>query len=93
MLLACDSKQVSVAFYSLFCNIHQSGVLTVLIHHYIIEPHETAAISACFVYTLQPCVMLCHFMQSRIQRVHVCLAVTCHQQFWQNDQDFFYMLL
>ena len=30
----------------------------------------------------------CHFMQSHIGKVHVCLAVTCHLHFWQNDQDF-----
>ena len=28
----------------------------------------------------------CHFMQSHICTVHVCLAVTCHLHFWQNDQ-------
>ena len=27
----------------------------------------------------------CHFMQSHIHKVHVCLAVTCHLHFWQND--------
>ena len=26
-----------------------------------------------------------HFMQSHIRKVHVCLAVTCHLHFWQND--------
>ena len=29
----------------------------------------------------------CHFMQSRIWKVHACLAVTCHLHFWQNDRD------
>ena len=29
----------------------------------------------------------CHFMQSHIRKVYVCLAVTCHQCFWQNDRD------
>ena len=28
-------------------------------------------------------------MQSLIRRVHVCLAVTCHMRFWQNDRDLF----
>ena len=28
----------------------------------------------------------CHFMQSHIPRVHVCLAVSCHLRFWQNDR-------
>ena len=34
-----------------------------------------------------PCTMSCHFMQSQACRVHVCLAVTCHLHFWQNDWD------
>ena len=28
----------------------------------------------------------CHFMQSHIHKVYVCLAVTCHLHFWQNDR-------
>ena len=35
------------------------------------------------VYTIQPC----HIMQSHIHKVCVCLAVTCHLHFWQNDRD------
>ena len=31
----------------------------------------------------------CHFMQSRIRKVHACLAVTRHLHFWQNDRDLF----
>ena len=27
----------------------------------------------------------CHFMQNHNCKVHVCLAVTCHLHFWQND--------
>ena len=38
--------------------------------------------------TIQPCTSLqCHFIQSHIGRVYVCLAVTCHLHFWQNDRD------
>ena len=29
----------------------------------------------------------CHFMQSHISKVNVCLAVTRHLHFWQNDWD------
>ena len=29
----------------------------------------------------------CHFMQSHIRKVYVCLAVTCHLHFWQDDRD------
>ena len=49
-------------------------------------PHETAAILAqvlCTSYNRAPC----HFMQSHIRKVYVCLAVTCHLHFWQNDRD------
>ena len=39
--------------------------------------------------TIQPCTSSqCHFIQSRVHRVHVCLVVTsCHLYFWQNGQD------
>ena len=40
------------------------------------------------VYTIQPCTSFqCHIFWSHIPSVHVCLAVTFHQHFWQNDQD------
>ena len=40
------------------------------------------------VYTIQPSTSLqCHFMQSHIFRVCMCLAVTCHVHFWQCDWD------
>ena len=42
----------------------------------------------CSVYTIQPCTMPCHFIQSHICMVHACLAVTRHLHFWQNDRDF-----
>ena len=45
-------------------------------------------LGASSVYTIQPCTRLqCHFIQSHIGRVYVCLAVTCHLHFWQNDRD------
>ena len=46
--------------------------------------------SACAVYTIQPCTTSCYFMQSHTHRMHVCLAVTFHLHFWQNDQDYFF---
>ena len=49
-------------------------------------PHETAAVSARSVYTIQSYTMSRHFMQSHIRSVHACLAVTCHQHFWQNGR-------
>ena len=42
-----------------------------------------------FCVTIQPFNSLqCHCVQSRISRMHVCLAVTRHLHFWQNDRDF-----
>ena len=49
-------------------------------------PHETAAILVqvlCTPYNHAPC----HFMQSHTRKVYLCLAVTCHLHFWQNDLD------
>ena len=53
-------------------------------------PHETAAVSAhvlCSSYNHAPVHRQCHFIRSHIRRVHVSLAVTCHQHLWQNDWD------
>ena len=50
-------------------------------------PCETADVLPHSVYTIQPCTMSCHFMQGHIHRVPVCLTVTFHPRFWQNDQD------
>ena len=80
----CDSEWVTVSFYS-------HGVLTVLfgccMMHY--EP-ACCSLGANSLYTIQPCTSLqCHFIQSHIDRVHVCLAVTCHLHFWQNILGFF----
>ena len=41
----------------------------------------------CFYIVLFSALEQTHSMQSHIHRVHVCLAVTCHLHFWQNDQD------
>ena len=45
-------ENMRLAFYSAFLNIHRSGVLTALAW---LAPHETAAVSARSVYTIQPC--------------------------------------
>ena len=82
--LACDSDLHEwLAFHITFLNIHQSGVFTALAW---LVPHETAAISAHVL--CAPCNHApCHFMQSHIHKVYVCLAVTCHLHFRQNDRD------
>ena len=49
-------------------------------------PHETAAISAqvlCTPFNYAPV----YFIQRHMGRVHVCLAATCHQHFWQSGWD------
>ena len=46
-----------IAFYSVFLKIHRGGVFTALAW---LVPHETAAIPARSVYTIQPCTMSLH---------------------------------
>ena len=72
-----------LAFYSVFLNIHWSGVLTALAW---LVPRETAAISAQVLWTPYNHAAR-HFVQSHICTVYVCLAVTCHLHFWQDDWD------
>ena len=48
-----------IAFYSAFLNIHKGGALAALTW---LVPHETAAVSACSVCTIQPCHAPCHSM-------------------------------
>ena len=72
-----------LAFCSVFLNIHQSGVLTALAW---LVPLENAPVSAqvlCTPYNHAPC----QFMQNHIRKVYVCLAVTCHLDFRQNDRN------
>ena len=77
-----------LAFYAAFLDIcievaYLRRCLTVT----LLVARETAAISVRSVYTIQPCTMSRHFMQSHIRRVHACLVVTSHLPFWQNDRD------
>ena len=61
--------------------------------HFNHQPHKTAAVSArilCTPHSHAPVysvtsvgVLYC------LRRVHVCLAVTCHLPFWQNDWDLY----
>ena len=70
-------------------NIHGSGVLTAffwVLHGWCYM--KCCHFGAGSVYTIQPCTMLqCRFIQSHIGRVCVCLGVTYHLHFWQNDRD------
>jgi len=56
------------------------------------EEEEIAAVSARSVYTIQPCTMSRHFVQSNIRTVHVCLAVTYQLYFRQKDRIFYVLL-
>ena len=63
-----------IAFNSAFLNIHRSGVFTGMFDCYMAAwcYIKTAAVIARSVHTIQPCTT-----QSRIRKVHECLAVTC----------------
>ena len=61
-------------------HIHQSGCITILVIWLV--PLETAAVSAQVPWT----------PYSHAPWIHACLAVTCHQYFWQNDQIFYILL-
>ena len=67
--------------------VHPSGMVTVLFDSYTAGATQNCCHHGAF-YTIQPCTILHHFMQGYTHRVHVCLAVTSHLHFWQNDQDF-----
>ena len=49
-------------------------------------PHETATVSAQVLCTSYKHAS-CHFIQSHVCKVYVCLAVICYLHFWQNDWD------
>ena len=86
-LVACDFKWVTVTFYSVFLNIHRSGVLTALFGCYIAGAMWNCChLSAfCVHHTTMHHVTSLH--ANYVCRMHVCLTVTCHHHFWQNDRD------
>ena len=57
-----------LAFYSVLLNINQSGVFTALAW---LVPHETAAVSARSVYTIQPCTMSLHAKATHVRCMDV----------------------
>ena len=75
---------VWLAFYSVFLNIHRSGVLTALVYGWCHMKLLPSRRILCTPYNHAPC----HFMQSHLRKVHAYLAVTCHLHFW-----IFYVLL
>ena len=76
-LVACNSKQVTAAFYGAFW----TSMKVVYLKHCLVltwlMSHETANI-------LAPSV---HYTTMHHVRMHAQLAVTCHQHFWLNDKD------
>ena len=78
-----------LALHSMFLNIHQSDVLTVLFGCYMASTvWNCCCLSACSVYTIQPGnILQCHFMQNHKHWVHARFTVTSHPPFWQNDRD------
>ena len=89
--VACQVTQwVTVAIHCMFLNIHWP-VVTVLFGCCMAGPMWNCChLGARSVYTIQPCTSLqCHFIQNYMCRGRVCLAVTCHLHFWQNDRDNF----
>ena len=86
--VARDSKWVTVAFYcAYYCPWKWcTGSALWLLHGRChVKCCRLGASSLC---TIQPCTSLqCHFIESHIGRVYVCLGVTCHLHFWQNDRD------
>ena len=88
-LVMCNSEWVTCAFYCIFLNIYWNGVLTVLFSYVdgAMWKCWCLTLSTCSVYTIQPYTSLqCHLIPSHICRVHVCLGVACHLQFWQNGR-------
>ena len=78
---------MTVAFTQRVVNIHRNGCSAVLIVTWL-AAHKMAAVSAqvlCTPYSHAPVYSVT--VQSRIHRVYVCLAVTCHLHLRQNDQD------
>ena len=68
---------------------NSAGVLTALFSCYMADATwNCSRLGAfCVGYTIQPCTMSPHFMQSHIRRMYACLAVTCQLNFWQHDRD------
>ena len=89
-----------LAFYRAFSNVHRSGVLTTLFSCYMAGAtwnccrlgafcaHHTYSHTLCHVTSYKNTKLPTYLLiQNHIRRVHVCLAVTCHLHFWQNDRD------
>ena len=76
-------------FLFFFLYIHLSGVLAALFGCCMAVITWNCCYlggSSVYSYNHAP-VLQCHFIQSHISRMHVCLAATCHLHFWQNHRD------
>ena len=78
-----------ILFIARLINIHGSSVRIALCGCCMAGATWNAAVSAqvlCTPFNHAPWLQ-CHFIQSHIGRVYVCLGVTCRLHFWQNDRD------
>ena len=87
LAILCDWMCDCTALYMFWIS---TDVVTVLFDCYMAGVMwNRCCLSTSSVDTVQPCTSLrCHFLWNHICRVHVCLAVTCHLHFWQNDWNF-----
>ena len=82
-LVVCDSKWVT------FYNAFWISIILMYLQHclfgcYMVDANwNCCCVSACFMYAIQPCTSL----WSLHSKPHLCLFVTYHLHFWQNDQD------
>ena len=77
---ACDSTWVTSFLQCIFCISTEVVYLSTGMAG---ATWNYCCLGTSSVDTIQPC----HFMQSHIRKVYVCLAVTCHLHFRQNDRD------
>ena len=92
-LVTCDSEWVTSLFTAHFeyppkwCTYITIWFLCIYIYIYMADAtRRCCSFGTHSVYTIQPYITLqCHFIWSHLHSVHMCLAVTCHQHFWQNE--------
>ena len=78
----------TVVFTQCILNFYWSGYTTLFSCYVAGATWNCCCFGTSFVYTIQPCTSLqchCHIISNHICRVHVCLALTWHLHFWQND--------
>ena len=92
-LVVCYPEWMTAALHSVFWV--STKVVTVMFSCYMAGAMwNCCRLGACSAYTLQPCTSLqCHFIQSHILRMQVCLAVNLPPALLAEWNRTFYMLL